>query len=107
MHGSVFFAGSSDSDEPTTTAYPVASHPGTGVGPTQQASSESEDGSLESGDIVEEQVEVETKGTHQTRKPSEPYDVPTSGAFYMHDDRLGSDEEAPRCDPANTLPLNM
>lgn len=30
------------------------------------------------------------------RKPLEPYEVPTSGAFFMHDDRYGGKEGKPR-----------
>lgn len=101
------FAASTDSDQPTTTAYPATPHPNAGVGPTQQDSSESEAGSLESAEVVEERAEVEAKGTRPPRKPLQPFDVPTSGAFYMHDDRNGSEEEAPRCESALDLPFNL
>ena len=38
------------------------------------------------------------------RKPLEPYEVPSSGAFWMHDDRQGDDDAAARCVRARALP---
>lgn len=48
----------------------------------------------------EEEEEAEDKGekpapeSRPARKVLEPYEVPMSGAFWMHDDRGGDDEEA-------------
>lgn len=86
------------SDEDALTAYHVASEsppePVDVVVRPKPTLREGEAESPESGEIV--QPTVEPPGKRQGRKPSEPYDVPTSGKFWMHDDREGSDEEAPR-----------
>eukprot|EP00884_Botryococcus_braunii_P001718 jgi/Botrbrau1/11547/Bobra.60_1s0002.1 len=62
-----------------------------------ESSNEADAKSVESGEILAPQAEpTEGLGTRQGRKPLEPYEVPTSGRFWMHDDRQGSDEEASR-----------
>ncbi|CAL8462822.1 g2356 [Coccomyxa elongata] len=61
-----------------------------------------EDGELKEGyeseEDEEEEAEVkEERPAHESRparKVLEPYEVPMSGAFWMHDDRGGDDEEA-------------
>jgi CASC3/Barentsz eIF4AIII binding len=93
---------SPNSDEDTTDSFPVTSVQQSGSVTLEvqkaQASSSAGDDSTESGEIPAQAPEAaESRGNRQGRKPLEPYDVPTSGLFWMHDDRLGSDEEeAPR-----------
>jgi hypothetical protein len=41
-------------------------------------------------------AEEEAAPGRRARKPLEPYEVPTSGAFWMHDDRMGDDEPSER-----------
>lgn len=55
-----------------------------------------EQGSSEEGEYVdtaENETEEGKAGQEQRRKPLEPFEVPTSGAFYMHDDRFDEYEE--------------
>ncbi len=42
----------------------------------------------------------------QPRKPLEPYEVPTAGAFFMHDDRFGGEAGKPGCSTATALQLS-
>ena len=37
------------------------------------------------------------------RRQLEPFEVPTSGAFFMHDDRFGGDDAPPPCVLTPTL----
>ena len=66
----------------------------------------------EEGELVEGEgggegagSEGEREGEHGARRernapaPKEPYEVPTSGTFWMHDDRQGDEEEEPCAAP--------
>ena len=60
-----------------------------------------EEEGLEEGEVVEGQEqeggEASKPPPNLERKPLEPYEVPTSGAFWMHDNRLADDGEADTC----------
>ena len=49
-------------------------------------------------EVEEDATEVPAEEVVQERRPQrkerEPFDVPTSGAFWMHDDRMADDEFA-------------
>lgn len=50
------------------------------------------EGEGEGGAADEKAAEEEAKA-RKARKPLQPYEVPTSGEFWMHDDRMGDDKE--------------
>lgn len=55
---------------------------------------------------VEKLSLVEERGRGRQKQPKEPYEVPTSGAFYMHDDRFAEDPPPqPRCTCSDGLCL--
>ena len=52
-----------------------------------------EEGSFSGGEAAAEAEPVR----RAERKKLEPFEVPTSGAFFMHDDRFGGDDAPPQC----------
>ncbi len=55
-----------------------------------------EEGADEEGG--EEKAATDKERRDRDRRPKEPYEVPTAGAFWMHDDRQGDEDEEP-CGP--------
>lgn len=74
-------------DEANASSEQVA---GEDVGSSDSELDEGSDSEDRSG--TEEQHASRPPGRVQGRKPLEPYEVPTAGAFFMHDDRFGGED---------------